>query len=1085
MNAYSTPGLVTSDRTVQEGGHNVVYDLLGSNHEFKKTYILDFYVGAENTQVITFPYPAFVRAPKAGGVDPSTSDITVEVLSITRNQDNDEGHLTTSNLTFRSTNQAFEDADEGWMIEEVDQDAMAKANYLWNSPSGIGDWKFNGTIVSKIRVKNKSVNTQTKLTLKVSYQAFYKDLIDSDKFRTETGPLYTREFGQFILDKLAELDVKTDINLENMFGNTSASEDILNEDLTGEAPENKVVAELHTIDTTTGKSLLAPAKGSFYPGDATRSTELELFLYHIEQGKVDEDAIASGEKLGWLFIYTLNNLTEFSVATDTNFLTHSLYYKTDDNGDFVRIDDYTPCSSIDEYRASSGKEVFVLKRIPFDPSLKLDGLINDSSAVITTQQSVVLTEDNIESYLNYHGTFVELTPSESGTKKLVLGEDYEFANVNQAKTERTFTRQPVYDHIRLLGNIKTDPSHRIGITYQAFGGQVQPKDVKNIRKDVTNLLNILAKSQLLTYKGLIKHPAVADLIHRIRRMEDYHHHFNQVDHIIPLRMCDIFKDPTTGSTTTSVADETSDLHWFNIAQLFDSRWMDGPNASKDIGHFRISSREQGWTYEFIITVDLTATGDNRMTVKTLGGTGKQSASVDDFVALTEKELVGLRLIWNGDGITSGAILQVGIDFSKYNFIPTDPETGLIKTTNDTDTITVTNKSGDTSSWQLYYNPIETTYNAGKYVAVYGHPRYSQVINEKAQASINYYTSVTDYTYFGTTSDLIRDGVDYFIYNFTESTYEPIEDLVVGTKVSDYDFPIYERCVERKRWIRATLAAGKDITKEDNVFVVDNAETSDSSSTTLPDGVTIWGETLEQSRSIARILERDDGGTVVWLGSAPLAYFSFGPNEGIKSLQLHFSLTQVFQKYLDIESIKSLDFTFYDRKDNKYFTKRIDTFNDDLDPSTHAKGEGFFFLEDLCGLTTKVGKGLQPISASDVFLAGVKYFTGNEDGSNLVRFDPESEAMIGKHVPTHEPTTDDVFASDRKYFKMYNGHYVTLTAGSDYKVGDSINDFSQTVYVLARNFFREGELIVADVDVALGTSSYINERFDLRQVRMHL
>ena len=1112
MSAYNTPGLMTADRTVQEGGHNVVYDLLGTENTFKKTYILDFYVGKGNEQIINLPYPAFVQVPVSpadGGVDESVSDISVELVKVVVNS-----QLESNEIEYRANAAEFASHDSGWMVEEIDQDSMGKAAYLWNRPLDNDSdptkvWNFNGRIARKIRVKHND-DSQDKLTLKISYRAFYKDAVDSDTFRSERGPVYSRDLGQFILDKLEALDAKTEINLENMFGNTSAAEDILQEDLTGVAKENWVEAELHTFDTSVGKSLLSPAQGSFYPGTDENGTTLKLFLYHIEQGVIDDALIQSGEKLGWLFIYTLNNLTAYSVASDYSFLSHAKYYQTDANGDYVKLQvkdaghpepksqsnpdgyDYQPGDVIETFRTQSGKEVYILKRIPFDPRKQLDGLINDSSAVITTQQSVVLTEDNIEDYQNYSGTFVQIEPSENGTRLLTLGEDYVFADVNQAKTEKTYTRQPVYDHIRILGNLTTDPSHRLGICYQAFGGQVQAKDVRNLRKDVTNLLNIIAKQQLLSFNGLGKHPIIKELMHRLGRMESYHHHFNRVDHVIPLRLVDVAGAGSGGSTDSSVADET-DFQWYNIAQLYDTRWMNGPNAKKDIGHFRISSREQGWTYEFIVTVDLAAKGSNRMVVKTLGGTGTQCPKVDEFSAIANKELVGLRLVWNGDGATSGALLQVGIDYSKYNYSPTSQETQLADQMRDTDTITVTNKSGDTSSWELYYNPMETSRPASDYVGVYGRFKYTQVINERAQSNIAYFTPTQEYNYHGPTSELVRSGVEYFIYNESERQYNKINDLVVGTKFTDYDFPIYERTLYRTRWVRTTRSEGEIISKSNNTYVIDSTS-SDRVRCTLPDGETEWGEALADSRCVIRLLERDDVGTVVWMGSAPLAYFSYGPDDYIKPLQLHLSLSTIFQKYLDVDAIHSLDFVFYDRRAGRYFTKKLSVFTDDADITNKVGGEGIFFIEDMCGMTVRLGRRLAQMSQTDVFLSGVRYYTGNAAGENLEAYDPEAEGMIGHTVPEGTTTTEYFIATDatfeagKTYYILRDSGYQALVEGESYEEGDAIEDFGETVYqsrVVGTYFYTETDALVADTEFALGTSSYINERFDLRQVRMHL
>ena len=414
-------------------------------------------------------------------------------------------------------------------------------------------------------------------------------------------------------------------------------------------------------------------------------------------------------------------------------------------------------------------------------------------------------------------------------------------------------------------------------------------------------------------------------------------------------------------------------------------------------------------------------------------------------------------------------------------MPNNSETELIGDTRDFDTITVTNKSGDTSSWELYYNPLDTTHGTDAYVGVYGRSKYVQVVNERAKAELAYFRPEKDYDYFGITSDVIRSGVDYFVYNEAEQQYNRITDLIVGTKVSDYDFEIFERSLFRTRWVRDTHPAGELITEKSNVYVVDGSTSSDRSSCTLPDGVTTWSIYYSNSECIARILERDDGGTVVWCGSVPLAYFSFGPKDGIDKLQLHFSLSRVFQKYLDIEAIKALDFTFYDRKENRYFSKKIHTYIDDLDPATHVRGEDLFFFEDMCGLTTYVGRIITKMDVGAVFIAGVRYFTSEDDGEHFESYSP----VIGDRVPDHELTTDHAFVAGKKYYKKPSTTYILLHEGTDYDVGDSIDDFGLSVYEEAREFYVEGDLIVAGIEVALGTSSYINDRFDLRQVRMHL
>ena len=1101
MNVYSAPDLMTSGRTVQEGGRNVTYDLLGTNEEFRKVHKISLYRGQSTEQEITLPYPAFYKCPDRA--EASLPPITIQIITPRTDQEQSEGDTYIEQIQ----GDQFDGAAAGWTVVEDDQDSMAMANYLL----GTDDEKFDGLITRKIKVKWGDASlASVNAALIITYQAFYKDVVDSSVFRTENGPRYTGELGQHILDRLDALEVKTDVTLENMFGNTSAAEDILPEDLTAVATGNRVVAELHTIDTTNGRNLIAPAKGSFYEGSESDGTQFEMFLYHIEQGVITDDVIASGDKEGWLFIYTLNNLTAYTVPTESNFLSHAKYFVTNKYGDFVQLvglpptDDegrpntapeatattpagYIIGSSIAAYRSANNVEVFLLKRVPFDPRRELDGLLNDTSAVITTKQSVVLNESNIAKYLNYSGTFVQLVPDtedpNSLTRKLTLHVDYEFTNVNQDKTARTYARQAVYDHVRVLGNVVTDSSHRIGITYQAFGGDVTATDFRNMRKDVTNLGEILAKHHLLTYYGLPKHPVIQEITHRLRRMEDYHNHYHRVEHVIPMWLADV-------SSVGATASDVEDLKWYNIARLYDEQWMNGVGAGRDIGHFRVSSREQGWTYEFIVTVDLQNSGKHRMGVRTLGGTGAQYGGIDEFVKLSQKELVGVRLVWNGDGLTSGAILQIGIDYSKYNLGLASAVGSTPADKRDEDVLTVVNKSDDASGWTLFYNPVETTEDATKYIGVYGRAKYKPITVGTASSHIAYYTKVHDYTYFGTKSDIIKSSTDYFVYDEGQDSFRPAEEfveLIVGSRVDEYEYALYERSLYRTRWVRATKGDNAPIDSGEHLYVIDGSESTDGDDTTLPDG-TKWGPTDANSQCVTRILERDDGGTVVWMGTVPLSYFSFGANDQIKEIPLHLSLAKVFQKYLDIDAITSLDFTFYDRREDRYFTKNVRTYINDLEPVSCVHGEDIFFFEDLCGLTVDIRRKLsEALDPGTYFLPGIQYFVCY-DGVHHIPCTGDM-VVVGDVVPAYARTEDTTFQADKHYYLNVSGTdtYTLLQEGDgegQYTVGSAISP-DVAIYEDAPKYFKENPLIMALLNVALGTSSYINQRFDLRQIRMHL
>ena len=1045
MSTYDSPDTPTSSRTKQEGGHNVVFDILGTNPKFQKTFASTFYVGGDNTQIIELPYPAFAIRPKI------TDESLRYGISVVGQYQNGQ---TVENITlpFCTSVSEFDKASSGWTVYETDQTSMGKLYTLWPETSAA----FDGLLTRRIIIKNDSFIEKTPLT--ITYNAFYTDVVDSDTFRTEDGPAYTRELGKYILEKLDDLDTRTEVTLKNYFGNTAHTKDILNEDLTGENEDNWVEAELHEIDTSTGKNLLAPAKGSFYPGVSVagkRDTTFKMYSYKIESGMITSDMVANLEKLGWLFIYTVNSVTTFAIATDDTFRNNVAYYVCNKDGDFVQLKrvtaaakaaetsktgSYVAGASLDEYRKEYDYELYTSVRIPFDGTKQLDFKINDTSAVITTKKSVILTADNIGKYVNYDGTFVDVglttVGEHDGTQELILGQDYVFANVNQAKTERTYTTQPVYDHVKLLCDISTDMSHRVGISYQAFGGQVMPSDVRNIRQDLTNLLSIIAEHKLLTAENLAKSGIIANIVDRLSRMETYHHHYMQVDHVIPLGLCG------------------SGFQWFNIAQLSDANWMNGPNALRDIGTFRVSSRKQGWTYEFNVTVDLNATGDNRFAVKILSAAGTAHIGVDDFALLARKDLVGVRVIWSENSKeSSGAILQIGFDCDKYNFdIDTDYD--------NSDTLTVTNKSGNTSSFELYYNPVETTQSADNYVNVYGREQYRQVINERVtDTTVPYYKHVTEYLYYKTSSEYAVDGTNYYKYNADANAYDQV-NLLSNTKFDELDYDVYERTVSHGSWSRVTVASNQLITEGDKLYRVDETASTDTTQCTLPDGITSWSESIDGCKSLTRLLYPDDAGIVVWAGSAPMAYFSPGPGEAGRDLELHFSLIEVVQSFLNLTSIKSVDMVFYDRKEDSYFARNIPLFYDELADRPRLTGEGLFYMPDLCGVMI------------DLHRYAVEYTS-----TSTIRSDGEYYQFVNGVCKKYYPEDDVVYQNGNKREGGTAGLTSNDVTNLKRSAGQISNNETFRIYV-------DGDLFAMNVDVLLGTESFLNQRFDLRQVRIH-
>lgn len=980
----SDAGSLAADRIAYEGGRNVSYDLTGTKPSFVLTREYVYY-NLSMDQVIDLPFPSYCLIPSK--LD-STRTPGIKITAIEETRTSSSAAAVETELSFvKDAPTTLE--ENTWTYVEADETSIATAMRLWNRY----DYEFNGILARRIRVNAGS----KQVILRVKMQRFYTDLIDQFSGIDIRGPLYTRELGQHILNKLDDLDSRTTVIQRNMFGTTSAASDILSEDLTGTASANRVWCELHEVHTEKGQTLLAPAKGSFYPGDTTEGTTFSIYKFYTETGTVTDDMVSNGSRNGWLFIFNVNNMKAYSPTGDAVFMPGVEYYAIKRaTGDYVKLSagtDYAEGDSIPAWKDTAVAsltaggtylaEVYNRLNVPYDPSKGFDGAVNDTSAYITKEVRVLLTAANVADYLNYTGKFVDIslatayrvasgtfaagvtyytrsgepgsyvytmadtsdmigleipantyytaTAYKDASETLALGTDYTFANVNLAKTERTFSKQPVYDHVRLLKTFSTDDTYLIGITYQAFGGQVNPSDVRDIRKDVTNMSEILGATHLLTSEGLEKNNLIRTMQARLARVETYHDHFAQVDH--------------------QVYKGHSGVHWINIAAIYDVVWMNSIDAIKEIGQFRISSKDRGWCYEFVVGVDASKDELGILKVKTLAANTTHSTGGSSTIPdMSNIEHIMLRLCWNdytdpatGEvtrGKRSGLVLQLGFDWSEYNY---DASTDI----SDNDVITVVNKSSHTSLWKLYNDPTEVTKYNDSVLDTYGHVKYMVFVGT-ASASVPYYVDLVEYLYYLTSSVYIQPGVEYF--RLDGETYTKIE-VSQGAVIADLGYEVYERTPYQHIWQRTYLTEGQKVNADDGIYCADTDESYDDTTFSFLNEE-IWSPTGRPgiSKCSTAILEADDKGWTAWSGCYPLHTYSFGPGKAGKQLVLHCSLSESIQSFFNLLQVSQAILTFYDRRTGLWINKVVDMCPAPEEDGEYCYGETLFCLEDMCGCT---------------------------------------------------------------------------------------------------------------------------------------
>ena len=658
--------------------------------------------------------------------------------------------------------------------------------------------------------------------------------------------------------------------------------------------------------------------------------------------------------------------------------------------------------------------------------------VGNSTSKITTTKRVYLSEENYDNYIGMAGSFID----RAKLTLLIPGADYEFTNLNVAKTEKSESEYGVYDTIRMLKSMVGN----VLITYHAFGGAVVFEDVYDMRQDILNAMKILSSKNLVTSDVLDKQPVIKDLLNRIQLIEQYHNHFNRVEHAIYMGQ--------------------KGFHWFDIAVLYNVPWEEAFSTTDEIGTFRVESLNRRWCYEFTVSLDLKKRLVDMLRCKTLATTDVTTTELKDYILYAKgRDDVAIRVCWTGDGTASGVTLQLGWNFNNY-----------VETNNgvDTDTLIVTNKSGMTSKWRLVYNPLDNTYESKASAKDYNHVKYVTTTDTAYLDGIKYFKLEKIYTYYRTGHTTIREGVNYFtVVNDTiAGTSEYIDvtsRLLVGHSVADYVATpeyrngLYERVLYRtvpKLIDSSTYNVGELIPNRDEVYEVSDGSYNEDTTVQLPNPKITWIEGTTGCYSLSRILEPSDG-FIAWVGNVALHRYN------AINLVLNSYLSADTQKVLDINTIRGVTFKLYDRKLDLVLNRTADI-----------------------GLSEAV---YDPVAEGTVAEYGVNYYEimrSNVDDSGAgTELTPikyvKSNVVPGAHL---DPTKHFVC---RKSEVTTNGPLVKVeNEQTDRIIGQVIFDLLDLCGATVEVYKTFDGWIRFRLSPFIGTDSVINERFDLRQIELH-
>ena len=262
------------------------YDTTGKIEAFSTT---EEFVVFKSEQVIRLSDVGFYIVKSRTGSLDETHSLKVTAI-ITGEGGSEERDLTRGNV-------GFQKCDRDGNVENEDQSVIqAKAEAMAKSSDSTFDPDFAGYIRINAFGSNTGQLGETRFKVRIKYQRYKRSVLEDQTIIEGVGPRYSPGLMQSVLDRIDLLENRNSDT--NMFGTDMNSHEILEEDITGAAPENYVRYERHEVNTRAGISIIQPAKGSFY------ASGVEVLVYKPVMFTLtnnDEDKSRARNKL---FIYT-------------------------------------------------------------------------------------------------------------------------------------------------------------------------------------------------------------------------------------------------------------------------------------------------------------------------------------------------------------------------------------------------------------------------------------------------------------------------------------------------------------------------------------------------------------------------------------------------------------------------------------------------------------------------------------------------------------------------------------------------------------------------------------------------------------
>ena len=428
-----------------------------TNGKYEFSYQEDFYA-YKNDQVVKLSYPAWVK-------DFTGATILNVYAWVTNNDSEVEKKPISFSICGANTNDV-----------EDDPDIIQLKSKLLVENSEITFRTGQLTRYLKLTGANDYVSANSKIKITVEYIRAYIDVNDSNAYfdgADYSNLPYSPSLMATVIEKIKALENTTQVG--SLFGTSLGTNDILDEDLTGQAPENYVRYERHEVKTSLGINLVMPSKGSFYRNN------LEVLEYN-------PDAVILSRDEGVIKI----NGDE----VDGNVWGHCIFFYTD-----------TQSVGVSSAHVSYEHRVILTS--------KLAGEIIDASPTGEVTGRII--------YLEGSGAGTVVT-------KLKYGEDYVVDSVDIPRTARSAASDAVYQNIRILKALDRD----VLISYQAFGGFIASDDIRALQQDIVNTRTILTKSGILTSDSLPTQPFLLSLYKRLTKMEEFHRHYGQIEHRISI-----------------------------------------------------------------------------------------------------------------------------------------------------------------------------------------------------------------------------------------------------------------------------------------------------------------------------------------------------------------------------------------------------------------------------------------------------------------------------------------------------------------------------------------------------------------------